>query len=1095
MEIKSNVTLDGNFSVVDQIISLATSVAPIAVVAGALWVANLDVDKLDGKHATDFALVTDLALKQDVLSGSGLVKSTAGVVSYITDNTANWNIAHNRWIGGSAPIADANIVGVADSGGVHTWGNTSTNTPVSGGYGAVLTFVGASNTGNGSDSAGSFTNQIWASTGSDIFFRQRVYNYGSYTAYQQFWTTKHFSASNVSNWNTAYGWGNHAGLYRPISYVPAWADITGIPSTFVPAAHTLDSHSNVTVTSVSTNQLIRWSGSSWVNWTPNFLVAADITGKENTITAGTTAQYWRGDKSWQTLNTASVPELTNLYYTDTRARAAISGTGSISYNSTTGVISYSGGAGVGTVTSVALSVPTGLSVTGSPITSSGTLAVTFTAGYSIPTTATQATWTAKQEALSGSGLVKSASGTISYITDNSTKWNKAYDRWAYGTNITYDNDAYPRETGSRAYGNGATTGGYPSGYGTVLHFNGNTTTGDGDGIDWGNQIFISTGGDMFFRQRTYNYNPWSAIYQIWSSKQFASTNIANWNTAYGWGNHASAGYVPGSRTITVNGTAYDLTANRSWTINVGVTSIAMSVPTGFSISGSPVTSTGTLALSFSAGYALPTTAKQTQWDSVYNRFVSTTTLTDLGDDTTSAAWNAGYYIFGPGALNAPPVAYGTVVTFVGNTSTGDSQVGSWHTQMAFSTGGPLWYRQKLYSYGTPIAWRQIWTSAEFTSTQYGQWNTAYGWGNHASAGYALSSSLSGYVPTSRTLTINGTSYDLTANRSWTVSSSDTWQDVLSRGAVATTKPVVSIGTYASGNEYIRFQPTDFGTNKPYFAVSDDNSMTWSMYVFDGTNFGTVNIVGSLKVNGSSMMTATSTDTLGNKSGNISMWTNDVGYITSSSLTAYVYGSTSLTGGGNAIGGTQYITLVNDSSSPGNNMLYGTNSVGTKGWHAQPSGGSGAASSLVAGYDSIYGSGYTGSAIYLNLVGDQNTPGNDKYYGTNSSGSKGWYSLPSGGGVSGSGSNNRVAVWTGSGSLGDSGIYSNAYFGSFYKIEMSGGGGYSRTDLWVDGLVQVKSYSASAISTLSYVSAGSIVFQNDGTVGFYGFNGSSWVFLG
>lgn len=45
--------------------------------------------------------------------------------------------------------------------------------------------------------------------------------------------------------------------------------------------------------------------------------------------------------------------------------------------------------GTGTVTSVGLTMPTGLTVTGSPITSSGTLTVTFTSGYSIPTTAKQ----------------------------------------------------------------------------------------------------------------------------------------------------------------------------------------------------------------------------------------------------------------------------------------------------------------------------------------------------------------------------------------------------------------------------------------------------------------------------------------------------------------------------------------------------------------------------------------------------------------------------------------------------------------------------------------------------------------------------------
>jgi hypothetical protein len=42
------------------------------------------------------------------------------------------------------------------------------------------------------------------------------------------------------------------------------------------------------------------------------------------------------------------------------------------------------GAGSGTVTSVALSAPTGFTVSGSPITSSGTLALAFTTGYGIP---------------------------------------------------------------------------------------------------------------------------------------------------------------------------------------------------------------------------------------------------------------------------------------------------------------------------------------------------------------------------------------------------------------------------------------------------------------------------------------------------------------------------------------------------------------------------------------------------------------------------------------------------------------------------------------------------------------------------------------
>ena len=46
----------------------------------------------------------------------------------------------------------------------------------------------------------------------------------------------------------------------------------------------------------------------------------------------------------------------------------------------------------GSVTSVGMTVPTGLSITGSPITSSGTLGLTFASGYSIPSDASQSNW-------------------------------------------------------------------------------------------------------------------------------------------------------------------------------------------------------------------------------------------------------------------------------------------------------------------------------------------------------------------------------------------------------------------------------------------------------------------------------------------------------------------------------------------------------------------------------------------------------------------------------------------------------------------------------------------------------------------------------
>lgn len=48
-----------------------------------------------------------------------------------------------------------------------------------------------------------------------------------------------------------------------------------------------------------------------------------------------------------------------------------------------------------------------------------------------------------------------------------------------------------------------------------------------------------------------------------------------------------------------------------------VTSVAMTVPTGLSISGSPITTSGTLAVSLQSGYSIPTTSSQSNWDTAY----------------------------------------------------------------------------------------------------------------------------------------------------------------------------------------------------------------------------------------------------------------------------------------------------------------------------------------------------------------------------------------------------------------------------------------------------------------------------------------------
>ncbi len=43
-------------------------------------------------------------------------------------------------------------------------------------------------------------------------------------------SAKDIATSDIENWNTAYGWGNHAGLYKQASYLPEWSNIKSKPT-------------------------------------------------------------------------------------------------------------------------------------------------------------------------------------------------------------------------------------------------------------------------------------------------------------------------------------------------------------------------------------------------------------------------------------------------------------------------------------------------------------------------------------------------------------------------------------------------------------------------------------------------------------------------------------------------------------------------------------------------------------------------------------------------------------------------------------------------------------------------------------------------
>ena len=405
--------------------------------------------------------------KQDYLGGTGLVKSTAGTITYITDNSGNWNTAYNDSIVSAAVTGTGTktlTLNQQDAGTITaSWtdlGLTSVglsmplafnvaNNPLTNNGTIAVTAAGvASQYIRGDGTLANFPTNGGGGGGSVSYYLNGSVNQGTFGGNTYYEMSKtpiigagtDFSISadgyiaqfitdagdpallNIpaGNWNFEMYFSASSGGGTPSFYVELYKydgvvftlissssttpeSITGgtaidlyttavaVPSTVLTLTdrlairvyvthsgrtitlHTEDNHLCQVITTFSTgitalNGLTAQvqyfqtgaSGTDFnissltANHTFNLPVAsATNTGKLSStdwstfndkqpfITAGTTLQYFRGDKTFQTLNTTVVPEGTNLYYLDSRARAAVSANAPLSYNSSTGVFSIS----------------------------------------------------------------------------------------------------------------------------------------------------------------------------------------------------------------------------------------------------------------------------------------------------------------------------------------------------------------------------------------------------------------------------------------------------------------------------------------------------------------------------------------------------------------------------------------------------------------------------------------------------------------------------------------------------------------------------------------------------------------------------------
>ena len=117
----------------------------------------------------------------------------------------------------------------------------------------------------------------------------------------------------------------------------------------------------------------------------------------------------------------------------------------------------------------------------------------------------------------------------------------------------------------------------------------------------------------------------SGTYQTVISDLSTIRSRANWGReAYLWGDHSQAGYLTSSD---ISDMATKTWVNQQgFVTSSGVTSVGLSMPTGFSVSGSPVTSNGELAVSIASGYFMPTTAQRTTWNNKQDAISDLTTI-------------------------------------------------------------------------------------------------------------------------------------------------------------------------------------------------------------------------------------------------------------------------------------------------------------------------------------------------------------------------------------------------------------------------------------------------------------------------------------
>ena len=491
---------------------------------------------------------------------------------------------------------------------------------------------------------------------------------------------------------------------------------------------------------------------------------------------------------------------------------------------------------------------------------------------------------ASQLNVSGDGttsqyLRSDADGSMSWVTppdtiytlpftDNSTNWNTSYG-WGNHASAGYLTSAFIDDKGSYTSDLNNLTA--PSHEGYYSWSSTQPTNSPGwnyGGIfvlrDNSQNLQLAIGGSGSGNQRlalrradngSFSGNDWTEFH---STADFSSADVSSWNTAYGWGNHASAGYVTTNTTysagtgITLSGTTFSLTDTNA-KLNLS----------GGTISGAPSDTNGVLTVSntHSGGGVYYPAARfiNTYANHTFGVVAEFRTNSAAGTDRPSILFTTDLssHTWQVGTGTSGTTVDDFVIGYRG-TSNDPNTFSLWNTPFLTlnHTTGNATFAGTISS--------GVITATGGNSTN---WNTAYGWGNHASAGYVTTNTT---YSAGTGISLSGTTFSLTdTNAKLNLSGGTLTGNLSSNSVISTTGYISSTTFYTQGNFHI----LNAAQNGYHTAISRGTGDNFTLNALGGyqisgttvidssrnlTNIGTITASGNAQVGGALKITESGT---------------------------------------------------------------------------------------------------------------------------------------------------------------------------------------------------------------------------------------------